>query len=73
VGADGKTIPRNLVHRLTCAYNGTQVFEAELFAAVAANPYCVFHTVATASGSLQFTWEGDHGFRQTETVTITVA
>ncbi len=72
-GADGRAIPRNLIRRLSCTYNGVPVFGAEFFAAVAANPYCVFHTVATDSGTLQFTWEGDHGFAHTETVAITVA
>lgn len=71
--ADGRRVPRNLIRRLTCTYNGTEVFTAELFAAVAANPYCVFHTVATESGTLHFTWEGDDGFVQTETVWLTVA
>ncbi len=71
--ADGRKVPRNLIRRLTCTYNGTPVFGAEFFAAVAANPYCVFHTVATESGTLRFTWEGDDGFAQTEAAAITVA
>jgi sulfur-oxidizing protein SoxZ len=28
--------------------------------------------VATASGTLRFTWEGDNAFRHTESVAITV-
>jgi len=71
-GADGLLLPRNLVTRFSCRYNGELVFSAELFAAVAANPYLAFTTVATESGSLSFSWEGDHGFAQTETVTLTV-
>ena len=71
--ADGRRVPRNLIRRLTCTYNGTEVFGAEFFAAVAANPYCVFHAVATESGTLRFTWEGDDGLVQNETVWLTVA
>ena len=71
-GADGRTIPRNLIRRLSCTYNGVGVFAAEFFAAVAANPYCVFYTVATESGTLAFSWSGDDGFAQTETATISV-
>jgi sulfur-oxidizing protein SoxZ len=48
------------------------VFSADLYSAVAANPYIAFHTVATASGTLVFTWEGDNGFVQTEAQAITV-
>jgi sulfur-oxidizing protein SoxZ len=48
------------------------VFGAELFSAIAANPYLVFYTVATESGTLEFEWQGDNGFAQSERVAITV-
>ena len=72
-GSDGQTLPRDLIRRFTCRYDGEVVFAAELYAAVAANPYLAFTTVATASGSLEFVWEGDNGFAQTERAAITVA
>jgi sulfur-oxidizing protein SoxZ len=72
VGADGRRIPRDIIRRFTCRYDGEIVFAAELFPAIAANPYFAFDIVATASGTLAFTWEGDHGFAQTETVAIRV-
>ncbi|KRB68001.1 thiosulfate oxidation carrier complex protein SoxZ [Noviherbaspirillum sp. Root189] len=71
-GADGKVLPRNIIRRFTCGYNGETVFSADLFPAVAANPNLIFYTVATESGTLTFTWEGDGGFKQTESVTLTV-
>ncbi len=71
-GDDGAVLPRNLIRRFTCRYDGEPVFSAELFPAVAANPLLGFFTIATASGTLTFTWEGDNGFVQTETVAITV-
>ena len=69
---DGRVLPRNIIQRFVCRYNGETVFEAELFAAMAANPYIVFSTVATDSGSLSFQWSGDNGFAQTETLPISV-
>jgi sulfur-oxidizing protein SoxZ len=72
VGGDGQKLPRDIIRRLSCRYDGELVFSAEFFAAVAANPYCAFHTVANGSGTLTFTWEGDNGFTQTETVAIIV-
>ena len=72
-GADGQTLPRDLIRRFTCRYDGEVVFAAELYAAVAANPYLAFTTVASASGTLEFVWEGDNGFAQTERAAITVA
>jgi len=70
--AQGRRVPRDLVRRFTCRYDGEVVFAAELFPAVAANPSLVFHTVAVESGTLSFTWEGDNGFAQTETVALRV-
>ena len=49
------------------------MFSAELHPAIAANPFIAFTTVATVTGPVTFTWEGDHGFFQTETATLTVA
>ena len=71
-GEDGKVVPRDIVRRFSCRYNGEPVFAAELFSAIAANPYLAFSTVATDSGSLSFSWEGDNGFTQTETRSISV-
>ncbi len=71
-GDDGKVLPRNIIRRFTCRYNGELVFAADLFSAIAANPYLAFHTVATDSGTLSLTWEGDNGFAQTENVNLTV-
>lgn len=71
-GEDGKVLARNIIRRFSCHYNGELVFSAELFAAVAANPYLAFHTVATESGTLALTWEGDNGFSQTENHTLVV-
>jgi hypothetical protein len=59
-------LPRNIIQRFSCRYNGELVFSAELHAAIAANPYIAFHTVATDSGTLVLSWEGDNGFTQTE-------
>ena len=69
---NGKILPRNIIKTFTCRYNGTLVFSADMFSAIAANPYLAFRTVALETGTLALTWEGDNGFTQTETVTLTV-
>ena len=69
----GKAIPRDIINRFVCTYNGVEVFRADLFPAIAANPFLSFHTVATESGELKLSWTGDDGNTQTETVNITVA
>jgi sulfur-oxidizing protein SoxZ len=68
----GKQIPRDIISLFVCTYNGQEVFRAELFPAIAANPFVSFFTVATESGTLEFKWTGDNGFSATETASITV-
>ena len=68
----GVAIPRDIVTRFVCTYNGTEVFRAELHPAIAANPFIAFSTVAVESGTLTFQWTGDNGFSVTESARITV-
>jgi sulfur-oxidizing protein SoxZ len=74
--SEGAIIPRNIIRKFSCTYDvGSKketVFTAELFPAIAANPFFVFSVIAHANGSLIFTWEGDRDFLQTETVAIRV-
>ena len=72
LGESGQTLPRNIIRRLTCHYGDELVFGADLFPAIAANPFVSFTTLATTSATLRFTWEGDNGFTQTEAVALTV-
>ena len=68
----GESIPRNIIRRFVCTYNGAEIFRADLHPAVSANPFLVFSTVAVESGTLAFTWTGDNGFAVTESAPITV-
>jgi sulfur-oxidizing protein SoxZ len=68
----GAAIPRDIINDFTCAYNGEEVFRAELFPAISANPFIAFSTVATESGELVFSWTDDRGQTQTETRQIIV-
>ena len=72
VDAQGQLVPRDIIRRFTCRYNGEPVFAAELFAAIAANPFIEFSTVAIDSGALTFEWEGDNGFVHLESVALRV-
>jgi sulfur-oxidizing protein SoxZ len=69
---EGERIPRDIVTGFVATYNGEEIFSAELFPAIAANPFITFHTVATDSGTIEFKWSGDNGFAVTEQVKITV-
>jgi len=68
----GQPIPRDIITDFVCTYNGEQIFRADLYPAVAANPFITFFTVATESGTIAFEWNGDNGFHETESVQIMV-
>ena len=72
LGPTGAVIPRDIINRFVCTYGGEEVFRAELFPAIAANPFLAFSTLATESGEIAFSWTDDHGETQTEARQITV-
>jgi sulfur-oxidizing protein SoxZ len=69
----GDIIPRNIITKFVCAYNGAEVFRADLHPAISANPYVAFFTRAVESGNISCTWTGDNGFSVTESVPISVS
>ena len=68
----GQPIPRDIINSFVCTYNGAEVLRAELFPAIAANPFLSFAVVAHESGKLAMTFTDDHGTVQTETADIVV-
>jgi sulfur-oxidizing protein SoxZ len=68
----GEPIPRDIIKSFVCSYNGEDVFRADLFPAVAANPFIAFNVVASESGVLTFSWTDDHGQTEMRTAPITV-
>src|SRR5215471_6989265 len=45
----GQPIPRDIINSFVCSYNGEEVLRAELFPAIAANPFLSFAVVAQES------------------------
>jgi sulfur-oxidizing protein SoxZ len=72
VGLNGQIIPRDIIRRFVCTYNGDEIFSADLSQAIAANPFISFSTIATESGTIAFKWTGDKNFEVTESVEIKV-
>jgi sulfur-oxidizing protein SoxZ len=68
----GAAIPRDIISRFTCTYNGCEVFRAELYPAISANPFIAFSIIATESGELVFSWIDDNAQIQSEIRQITV-
>ena len=70
--ASGELVPRDIVTSFACRYNGVEIFRADLFPAIAANPFITFFTIATESGKFDFDWIGDKGFTETASASILV-
>ena len=70
--AAGDVVPRDIITSFTFRYNGTEIFRADFFPAIAANPFMSFFTVAKDSGKFEFEWIGDNGFSETASAAITV-
>jgi len=70
--AAGEVVPRDIVTSFTCRFNGAEIFRADLFPAIAANPFLSFFTTASESGRFEFEWIGDNGFVANASAQITV-
>jgi sulfur-oxidizing protein SoxZ len=68
----GRPLPRDIITEFVCKYNGEEIFRADIFPAISANPFFVFSTIATESGTITFEWAGDNGFSANESAKITV-
>jgi sulfur-oxidizing protein SoxZ len=69
---DGKRIPRDILQLFTCRYNDVEVFRADFYPGVGANPLIIFTTIAVASGTIECRWVGDGGYEAVNQVKITV-
>lgn len=69
----GKLIPRKIINKFICTYNGKEVMSADLQPSIAANPYLAFYAKATESGTFDFEWIEDGGAKVTASGNITVS
>jgi len=58
---EGNVIPRMIINKFVCDFNGSTVFSCDIDAAVAANPYLEFKARVNESGTFKFTWTDDEG------------
>ncbi len=69
----GRVVPRDIIQSFAVTYAGTEIFRADTFPGISANPFVAFTTLATETGELTFTWTDLAGqtTRQTKTLTVT--
>ena len=70
---EGKVIPRKIINRFSCEFNGKPVFTCDIEPAVAANPYLQFSAKVEESGTFKFSWTDDDGTTITAEEKITVS
>jgi len=58
---DGNVIPRMIINKFECQFNGATVFSCDIDSAVAANPYLEFKARVDESGTFKFIWTDDDG------------
>jgi sulfur-oxidizing protein SoxZ len=57
----GNIVPRSILNRFTCAFNGARVVDIQLEPAIARNPYFQFSALVPEAGEFTFSWYGDDG------------
>ncbi|PTQ74519.1 thiosulfate oxidation carrier complex protein SoxZ [Celeribacter persicus] len=59
--SDGNVIPRSIINRFTCEFNGQSVIDVTLEPSISTNPYIEFEATVPEAGEFKFTWYDDDG------------
>jgi sulfur-oxidizing protein SoxZ len=69
---DGNPIPRSIINRFTCEFNGQSVIDITMEPAISTNPYFEFEATVPEAGDFKFTWYDDDGSVYEDAKSITV-
>ena len=69
---DGKIIPRNIINTFIAAFDGKEVFKADLNSGISANPYLAFFMKVPGAGEFEFTWLDDAGVKISQKAPLAV-
>ena len=58
---EGNVIPRSIINRFTCEFNGELVVDVTMEPAISTNPYFQFDATVPEAGEFVFTWYDDDG------------
>jgi sulfur-oxidizing protein SoxZ len=70
---DGNPIPRSIINRFTCDFNGENVIDVTMEPAISTNPYFEFEALVPEAGEFTFTWYDDDGSVYDTTESIAIA
>ena len=71
--ADGTIVPRSIINRFTCEFNGRMVIDVAMEPAISTNPYFEFDAIIPEAGDLKFTWYDDDGDVYEDVKSVTIA
>ncbi len=57
----GELIPRSIINRFTCDFNGQNVLEISMEPSISTNPFFEFEATVPEAGEFKFTWYDDDG------------
>ena len=70
---DGNTIPRKIINKFTCEFNGQPVFSCDIDPAISANPYFACSAKVNQRGPFKRPWTDHDGSVYTDEHQIEVA
>jgi sulfur-oxidizing protein SoxZ len=70
--ADGKPIPRSIIHTVVATFEGSEVFRATFGPGISANPFISFSMRVPGPGTLVISWTDDTGETLVESTPVTV-
>lgn len=70
--AEGRPIPRNIIHTFTASFEGELIFRADLGPGISANPFLSFTLKVPGPGELRVSWRDDDGGETIERYTLDV-
>ena len=71
--SSGNVIPRSIINRFTCEFNGEMVLDVAMDPAITTNPYFEFEAMVNEAGDFKFTWYDDDGSVYEDTQSIEIA
>ena len=70
--SSGNVIPRSIITRFTCEFNGQMVVDVTMEPAISTNPYFEFDATVPEAGEFKFTWYDDDGDVYEDTKAIAI-
>ncbi|NVO56726.1 thiosulfate oxidation carrier complex protein SoxZ [Rhodobacteraceae bacterium B1Z28] len=70
--AQGVPIPRSIIHRFLCTFDGETVVDLDIGPGISTNPFFEFQAFIPGSGVFTFAWFDDDGSIYTDSRAISV-